>query len=140
MRVISYDNSMKEQVFELLKNINNLEIDENIIENCSILLDDTNEINGIISYEKFDKVGLIRYFIFKRNINNSDLQLLYNHLESHIKKEGIKNIIGIVNSNEIKTVFETIGFQKFDSSLLFFDETNFMKTNYKDSLVYEKTI
>lgn len=140
MEVVSYNKEMKEKVIGLLQNINNLEIDENIIKNCSLLLDEYKDIIGIISYEKFDKVGLIRYFIFKRNIGLDSLLLLYNCLENNIKKDGIKNVIGIVNSEEVREVFEYIGFKKFDSFYLFFDETNFLKTNYRDSLVYEKSI
>lgn len=140
MEVVSYNKEMKEKVIGLLQNINNLEIDENIIKNCSLLLDESKDIIGIISYEKFDKVGLIRYFIFKRNIELDSLLLLYNCLENNIKKDGIKNVIGIVNSEEVREVFEYIGFKKFDSFYLFFDETNFLKTNYRDSLVYEKSI
>ena len=32
------------------------------------IIDDNNDIAGTISYEKYDNMVLIRYFVFKRNI------------------------------------------------------------------------
>lgn len=140
MQVINYSNNMKDRVFELLSNIDNLEIDDKIIEKCAILQDDNNDIKGIISYEKFDKIGLIRYFIFKRNLDLDSLAMLYQGLEKNMSDDYIRIVIGIVNSKTVKDVFEYIGFKESNPSLLYFDETAFTKTNYKDSLIYKKAI
>lgn len=139
MQVINYSSNMKERVFELLSSIDNLEIDDKIIENCEIL-QDNNDIKGIISYEKFNEIGLIRYFIFKRNLDLDSLALLYQGLEKNMRDAYVRIVIGMVNSKTIKDVFEYIGFKESNPSLLYFDETTFTKTNYKDSLIYKKTI
>lgn len=65
-------------VIDLLKNVNGLKIEESIVNNCLLLLNDEKDILGTISYERFDRYALIRYFVFKRNINYKDLLLLYN--------------------------------------------------------------
>lgn len=140
MEVISFNNEFKDQIFNLLNGINNLEIDESIIKKCSILLDEKQEIKGIISYEQFGNIALIRYFIFRRDIELKYLKQLYQGLEQNIKNSFINTVIGIVNANDVKKVFEYIGFIEEDPTLLFFDETNFKKTNYKDSIIYKKVI
>ena len=99
----------------------NLEIDDKIIENCEIL-QDNNDIKGIISYEKFNEIGLIRYFIFKRNLDLDSLALLYQGLEKNMRDDYVRIVIGIVNSKTIKDVFEYIGFKESNPSLLYFDE------------------
>lgn len=127
-------------VIELLKNVNGLKIEENIIKNCLVLLNDDNDIVGTISYEKFNNYALVRYFVFKRNIDYKDLLLLYNALEKELNNRKIKTSIAIINTNEVKEVFQYLGFNEIDKKLVYFDETIFTKTNYKDNDVYIKKI
>ena len=127
-------------VIDLLKNVNGLKIEESIIKNCLVLLNDNNDIVGTISYEKFNNYALVRYFVFKRNIQYKDLLLLYNALEKELNNKKIKTSIAIINTNEVKEVFQYLGFIEIDKKLVYFDETIFTKTNYKDNDVYIKKI
>lgn len=43
------------------------DIDEDVLKNAMIVVDN-NDILGAVSYEKFGISGLIRYFVFKRNL------------------------------------------------------------------------
>ncbi len=127
-------------VIDLLKNVNGLKIEESIMKNCLVLLNDNKDIVGTISYEQFNNYALVRYFVFKRNIDYKDLLLLYNSLEKELNNKRIEASIAIINSNEVKTVFKYLGFNKIDKKLIYFDETVFTKTNYKDNDVYIKKI
>jgi len=81
MKTTKISEQIKSLVIDLLKNVNGLKIEDYILNNCHILLDNTNDIVGTISYEKYDKLAIIRYFVFKRNIEYKDLRLLENSLE-----------------------------------------------------------
>jgi len=136
---INSDN--KTMVINLLKNVNGLKIEDKIIDNCLVLLNDKYDICGCISYEKYDNYGLIRYFVFKRNIEYTDLLLLYQSLEIELKKVNIKESIAIINSDEVKEVFKQLGFNKIDKDKVYFEETVFSQTNYNENNeIYVKKI
>lgn len=140
MKIIKYSENIKNKLIELLSNINNLLIEEDVIKNCSILINDNEDIVGLISYEQFGKVGLIRYFIYKKNIDSEYLVQLYQDLEQTLKDEGINKILGIVNSNDIKKIFLKIGFKDINCNDVFFEETVLCKSMYKNSEAYYKLL
>lgn len=140
MNVEKINKDNESMVINLLKNVNGLKIEDHIINNCLVLLNDKNDIVGTISYEKFNYYALIRYFVFKRNIEYQDLLLLYEKLEEELKNNNMKESIAIINSEDVKEVFTFLGFKKIDKQKVFFDETIFTKTNYKDNEVYVKKI
>lgn len=140
MRTTKINDELMNMVINLLKNVNGLTIENEILNNCHILLNDKEDIEGTISYEKYDKIAIIRYFVFKRNVSFDDLLLLYQSLENELIDINIDNSLAIINSNEVKEVFEYLGFNKIDKNKVFFDETQFIKTNYKDNDVYLKKL
>ena len=140
MIVEMINDNNKTMVINLLNNVNGLKIEENIINNCLVLLNDNYDICGTISYEQYDSLALIRYFVFKRNIDYSDLVLLYQELEKVLNNKKIKESLAIINSSEVKEVFEYLGFNKINKDKVYFEETIFSKTNYKDNDVYVKKI
>lgn len=140
MNVEKINKDNESMVINLLKNVNGLKIEDHIIKNCLVLLNDKNDIVGTISYEKFNYYALIRYFVFKRNIEYQDLLLLYEKLEEELKLNNMKESIAIINSEDVKEVFTFLGFKKIDKQNVFFDETIFTKTSYKDNEVYVKKI
>ncbi len=140
MRAEKINGNNRILVINLLKNVNGLNLENHIIDKCHLLLNDTNDIVGTISYEKYDKLALIRYFVFKRDVQYEDLIQLYGSLEQELRNYNIDNALAIINSEEVKEVFSFLGFNKIDKDRLFFDETVFSKTNYKDNDVYVKKI
>lgn len=140
MRTTKINDELMNMVINLLKNVNGLTIENEILNNCHILLNDKEDIEGTISYEKYDKIAIIRYFVFKRNVSFDDLLLLYQSLGNELIDINIDNSLAIINSNEVKEVFEYLGFKKIDKNKVFFDETQFIKTNYKDNDVYLKKL
>lgn len=140
MKVIKYNENLKEKLIELLSSINNLVVEDEVIKNCSILLNDNEDIVGLISYEQFCSVGLIRYFIYKKSIEIEYLVQLYQDLEQTLRYNNVKKILGIVNSSDIKNVFSKIGFEFIDSNDVFFEETVLSKSMYKNSEAYYKLL
>lgn len=140
MRAEKINNDNKTMVINLLKNVNGLKIEDHIVNNCHVLLNEKDDITGTISYEKFNRYALIRYFVFKKNIVSNDLIVLYDSLEKELALKKISESIAIINSNEVKEVFESLGFKKVEKSKVFFDETEFKKTNFKDNDIYAKKI
>ncbi len=140
MRAEKINDNNKDLVIDLLQNVNGLRLVNYIVNNCHLLLNETDDINGTISYEKYNKYALIRYFVFKKNIDYEDLLVLYEHLNEELKNKCFSECIAIINSEEVKMVFEYLGFDKVDNSKVFLEETNFNNTVYKDNEVYVKKI
>ncbi len=140
MKVEKINDLNKTMVINLLKNVNGLKLEDHIINNCHVLLNDKEDIMGTISYEKFNKYALIRYFVFKKNIIYNDLLSLYNNLETELKSQNITHTIAIINSDEVKEVFMFLGFIYTEKEKVYFDETIFTNTHYKDNDVYIKKI
>ena len=80
MRAEKISNDTRNMVINLLSNIENLKLEDNIIDNCCVLLKDNGNIVGTISYEKYNNIALIRYFVFKKNIELDSLLLLYKYV------------------------------------------------------------
>lgn len=140
MKVEKISNETNSMVINLLKNVKGLSIESKIVENCHVLLNEKKDIVGTISFEKYNNYAIIRYFVFKRNIDYNDLKILYNDLENELRNLNIIQAIAIINSEEVKDVFELLDFKKIDKEKVFFDETIFTKTSYKDNDVYIKKI
>ena len=140
MRAEKISNDTRNMVINLLSNIENLKLEDNIIDNCGVLLKDNGNIVGTISYEKYNNISLIRYFVFKKNIELESLLLLYNCLQKDLSEKEIKDVIGIVNTEEVKSVFEYLGFEMIDKEKVYFDETQFNKTSYNQCDVFHKFV
>lgn len=138
MKVEKINNDNKRMVIDLLNNVNGLSIEKHILDNCYVLFNDLEDIVGTISYEKYDNLVIVRYFVFKRNVTNDELLYLYNSLENELQKNKIDNVVAIINSDEVREVFEYLGFKKLDKNKVYFDETVFTKTHYKNNDVYLK--
>ena len=54
------------------------------------LLNDKEDIMGTISYEKYDKYALIRYFVFKKNISYEDLYRRVCSIEKTLIKNNVQ--------------------------------------------------
>ena len=56
------------------------EVDDEILKNAIILYQDE-KIQGIISYEPFFNYALIRYFVFKRGVDEMIVRELFDSIE-----------------------------------------------------------
>lgn len=100
------------------------DIDEEVLKNAIIVVDDS-DILGAVSYEKFGLGGLIRYFVFKRNLTNDTVVSLFKMLEETAYGDDIKDIYCVVNNGPIEELFNELGFLKEKYKMLFIDESDF---------------
>lgn len=100
------------------------DIDEDVLKNAMIVVDN-NDILGAVSYEKFGISGLIRYFVFKRNLTNDTVVSLFKMLEETAYDDYIKDIYCVVNNGHIEELFNELGFLKEKYKMLFIDESDF---------------
>lgn len=100
------------------------DIDEDVLKNAMIVVDN-NDILGAVSYEKFGISGLIRYFVFKRNLTNDTVVSLFKMLEETAYDDYIKDIYCVVNNGAIEELFNELGFLKEKYKMLFIDESDF---------------
>ena len=100
------------------------DIDEDVLKNAIIVVDN-NDILGAVSYEKFGISGLIRYFVFKRNLTNDTVVSLFKMLEEAAYDDYIKDIYCVVNNGPIEELFNELGFLKEKYKMLFIDESDF---------------
>lgn len=100
------------------------DIDEDVLKNAMIVVDN-NDILGAVSYEKFGISGLIRYFVFKRNLTNDTVVSLFKMLEETAYDDYIKDIYCVVNNGPIEELFNELGFLKEKYKMLFIDESDF---------------
>lgn len=113
-------------------------IEDNIVNNGVIILDNEKVI-GSMSYEVYDKLGLIRYFVFKRNLPNTILIELLDNLELNASKQDIKKLVCIADSQQVMDLFIELGFEKLDKKI-FINEEIVSNTQYRNSHFLVKNV
>lgn len=122
---------------DFLKGIPSIKyVNDNIIKNSVVIWNDSNII-GNISIELYDKVGLIRYFVFRKSIKDSFLHEMINILVLKAKELNINKLICIADNIDVENLFLGLNFIKTENKV-FFDEDIYTNIGFKDSsfLVY----
>lgn len=121
---------------DFLKRVPSIQdIKKEIIEQSSILINEDNEIIGIIAFEQFGKIGLIRYFIFQKTINNDDIKTLFLDLINYASSLGIKEVISVVQKDELLALFTSFGLTKVNNETIYLNETPFKETEFSQAKV-----
>lgn len=115
------------------------EIDEDILQKATLVTDE-DDIVGAISYETYNDLGLIRYFVFKKILDDSLIDDLFSNMEFNARADGIKEIFCIVNDKTIENLFSSLGFKQVEKENLYIDEEPFLMHEYKNSNVMIKNI
>lgn len=115
------------------------DIDEDVLKNAIIVVDN-NDILGAVSYEKFGISGLIRYFVFKRNLTNDTVVSLFKMLEEAAYDDYIKDIYCVVNNGPIEKLFNELGFLKEKYKMLFIDESDFDLEGNSQAFIMKRQI
>lgn len=108
------------------------EIDEDVLKNIVILKDELG-IKGIISYETYIDKGLIRYFIFQKDVSFKNLKELFSVMLENAKKEHIKILLSVVDQKELLNFFNNLGFIPYSVDDIYIDETSLGNTVYKQA-------
>lgn len=115
------------------------ELDEEVLKNASILYLD-GKINGVISYELFFNYALIRYFVFKRNVDEMIVRELLNSIEKSVDDAEIDYIFSLVNQEDIYELFSSLDFKEISKEDIFIEEQVFQDSKFKDTKLMMKKI
>ena len=114
-------------------------VDEDILNNASILFN-KNIIHGVVSFEVFYNYALIRYFVFKKNVDELLVKELVKSVEESIKEKEVSYVFSLVNQNDIYDLFTSLGFNEARKEDVFVEETNFEKSKFKDTKLMLKRL
>lgn len=87
-------------------------VDEEILKKA-VFISKKDEIYGVVSYEIIENYALIRYFVYKRNIDMDLLKELFSLLEEKIIKNNIYYILSLVENEQLFSFFSSLGFAEY---------------------------
>ncbi len=135
MEILRINKELLPKVKEFLMRIPSIrEIDEKVIENASVIIDE-DKIFGILSFEIFEKRGLIRYFIFQKTIGDEIIKELFNDVVKNASKINLKELIAIALKDEIQEVFISLGFKPINNRHVFIGEEPVRMTEFDKAMI-----
>jgi citrate lyase synthetase len=139
MRIVSVNEENKENVLDFLKNFSLLnEINQDVIMNGEFVLDE--EIVGLLSFEEFNDLGLIRYFIFRKAVSEEVVLELFRRIIHKAQKKHLHSLITLVVKKEAIDIFKSLGFYELAKEDVYIEETNIESTKFKDAFVLKYDI
>lgn len=139
MEIISVDKNNIDDVIDFLKEVSLVsDINEDVLLNGEVVFD--GQIIGLLSFEEFCSVGLIRYFIFRKSVTNDLIKKLFNKIVSKAKNKNIDLLITLVVKKEARLIFKSIGFNEISNDDVYIDEININETKFKDAIVLKYDI
>ena len=114
-------------------------VDEDVLRNASVLFYE-DEIYGVISYEAFFNYALIRYFVFKRNVNDEVIKELFDSLVDNVSHANIEFLFSLVNQEEIFNLFSLLEFKEIDKENVFIEEDCYADSRFKDTKLMIKSL
>ncbi len=105
-----YEATDYDLVLEFMKKVTTLEtVNPHIIEQ-SILIKQFDKVSGMVSFEAFDQVGIIRYFIYDQNIVPDLLVNMFFELYRSAKEKEINQLVAITSHPYARQLFGLLGF------------------------------
>ena len=134
MIIENINENNKKMIENFIKKIPTIdEIDKEIFEKFVIVRDEE-EVKGIISYEKYYDKGLIRYFIFQKDVSFDYLEMLFNKLKESAGKEVITTFVTVIEDENLCYFFKKLGFKLINVDKIYLSETSLKDTIYRDAL------
>lgn len=121
-----------QQAFNFLNSVPSIATIDNEILKNGVIVFLQNKVIASISFEIFDNVGLIRYFVFKRNLDNIVLNHLLDALTDNAIKMNIKKLICVADNEQIEDLFKEFNFKTLDKKI-FINEEEVSKSNFSNS-------
>ncbi|HAX73915.1 MAG TPA: hypothetical protein DCY20_10370 [Firmicutes bacterium] len=104
-------------VIEFLKKVTTLDQVNMDIVNHSVLAMRFNEVIGMVSYEPFDEVGIIRYFVYDKTVTPDLIVNLFFELYAKAKGREIKQLVAMATNQYATHLFEMLGFCEHQQQL-----------------------
>lgn len=84
----------------------------------SVLIKDDKDIVGMVSYESYGDMGVIRYFLYDARIAGTDIAVgMFFELYKKARERSVKQLIAQVPSREVGMLFEMLGFTRVKGDL-----------------------
>lgn len=135
MIIENINENNKNLVLTFIKRIPTIEVIEEDVLGNIVLIRDEKEVLGIISYENYLDKGLIRYFIFQKDVAYEELEKLFKTMKEKAKNDEIKHLITVIEERELVTFFNKLGFKKIDTDKIYLFETSLVDTIYSKAIV-----
>ena len=110
MKIRNVKSDIYDDVLRFLETVPGIKINKEVVENASLLIED-DKIVGIISFEVFNSKALIRYFIFKKIIDEKIMSSLFENLLKNARAKNIKRMLAFISNEETIPIFEFLGFE-----------------------------
>lgn len=128
------DETNYSDAYNFLKSVPSISsIEDSILKN-GVIVTDNDKVIGSVSLEMYDRIGLIRYFVFKKNLSNSVLSMLMEELEVNAKKQGICKLVCVADNYQIEELFYELNFLSLKKKIFINEEkinaTNFSSSNF----------
>lgn len=105
-----YEATDYDLVLEFMKKVTTLEtVNPQIVEQ-SILIKQFDKVSGMVSFEAFDQIGIIRYFIYDQHIVPDLLVNMFFELYRSAKEKEINQLVAIASHPYARQLFELLGF------------------------------
>ena len=114
-------------------------VDEEVLKNASVLYLE-NKIYGIISYALFFNYALIRYFVFKRSVDEMVVKELFDSVVESVNEQKIEYIFSLVNQSDIYDLFTLLDFKEVNKEDIFIEEQPYQNSKFKDTKLMIKKI
>ena len=98
------------------------------------------EIIGLLSFEEFNKLGLIRYFIFRKAVSEEIVLELFKRIIEKAKGRDLFALITLVVKKEAIEIFKGLGFCEINKEDVFIEESAIADTKFKDAYVLKYEI
>lgn len=134
LQIVNVDENNYSNAYNFLKTVPSISaVDDSILKNGVIIFDD-DKVIGSISFETYDHLGLVRYFVFKKNLSRNILVDLMNKLEETAKSIDIVKLVCVADNSQIEDLFLELGFSKLNKKIYINEEvvtdTNFSSSNF----------
>lgn len=138
-QIHNVDENNYKEAYNFLKSVPSISgIEDSILKNGVVVMDD-NKVIGSISFEIFDHIGLIRYFVFKKNLSNIILKKLMSELEVNARRLSLNQLICVADNIQIEDLFKELSFSNLNKKI-FINEEKISSTNFSSSNFLYKNI
>ena len=131
LKVVRYVDGDEEKVVALIRKVQEDAEPSKHILSRSVLIKDDHQIVGMVSYEPYSDMGVIRYFLYDARITGVDITVkLFLELYKKAHSEGVKQLIAQMFNCEVRALFELLGFIEVSTDL-----SNLSPVISKDALI-----
>ena len=105
-----YEAADYDHVLDFMKRGTTRETGNDEIIEQSILIKESDKVTGMVSFESFDQIGMIRYFIYDQHIVPDLLVNMFFELYRCAKEKEINQLVAIASHPYARQLFEVLGF------------------------------